>query len=45
MLLAVCWQLQLFCKVGLCVVGFVRLANVLQGAVAHEKLCIKGLVT
>ena len=29
-LFAVRWQLQLFCKVGFCDVGFVCLANVLQ---------------
>jgi hypothetical protein len=31
----VCWQLQLFCKVGICAVGFVCLANLLQCAVAY----------
>jgi len=32
---AVRWQLQLFCKVGFCAMGFVCLANVLQCAVDH----------
>ena len=35
-MVAVCWQLQLFCKVGFCAVGFVCLANVLQCAVGTK---------
>jgi hypothetical protein len=40
--LAVCWQLQLFCKVGF-VSGFVCLANVLQCAVGCRDFALNVL--
>ena len=41
---AVCWQLQLFCKVGFCAVGFVCLANVLQCVVGCQIFRLECLV-